>query len=492
MTPTSGQQPYSYREQIFWVVVIETMIVIALSLVALAFWTTVCTDSLKSCVAEGETLGPLTFFALAALRPFVFTPYFFSALIAGPAFGTIAGTLFTITGGLISALLLATIGRVVGKRLVTPWMQANLPQTSTFLRSQDYKIMFFLRLVPLVPFDITSFFSGVLGFRWHHIVWTTIAGSLPETIVFVRMGSPTATLTESAFDTLLLIAVAVILPLMVAEYLSRRNGRSMWQQSILVYREILEEVRRSNRIRRRVQLGPDRTPVLLLYGFFSSRRALGILERHLSSQGYDVISFNLGGLLETFFTSSILDSSMFIDAKLKRLMDRHGFKKVHIVAHSKGGLVALWWLLKMGGDRYCDKVVTLGTPFKGSRLVWLALVTPLGFIWRDMWQMRPGSTFLKQLHLSRVPETVDIYCFHSQKDRVSTGTIGLFEPTPSSSRVHSVRMDETTHFEFLSGRHVTERIAALLDPGGTHGRASPAGEVETAGSTGKNALLRQG
>ena len=480
------EQSRNYREQIFWVLVIEALIVAALILIATLFWTRICTDSLKSCVAAHDSLRPVTFLILSALRPFVFTPFFFMAMVAGPTFGTFYGTVLTLAGGLLSALIIAAIGRAAGKRLVTPWMNANLPATSRFLHQQDYKIAFFLWLMPLVPFDVTAFFCGVFGCRWRHLVWTMLLGTLPEALVFARMGSPDATFTGSAIDTLALVAVAVIMPLLLGEYLSRRNGRSMWQQAILVYSELLAEVRSNNKVRRRARLDPDRTPILLLYGFFSSRRALGILEKQLQRRGFDVISFNLGGLLGTFFTRSILDSSLFIDGKLKRLMERHGFKKVHIVAHSKGGLVALWWLLKMGGSQYCDKVVTLGTPFKGSNLTWLALVTPLGLWWQDMWEMRPGSTFLKQLHVSQVPDNVDIYCFHSEKDRVATGITGLFQPAPPSARVHPVVMNDVSHFEFLSRRQVTDRIASLL------GSPVEVVDAKAAETTEENALLRQG
>ena len=479
------EQSRSYREQVFWVLVIEALIIAVLILVATMFWTHVCTDSLKSCVAANDHLRPVTFLALSAFRPFVFTPFFFMALIAGPAFGAAWGTVLTLVGGLLSALAIATIGRAAGRNLVAPWMNANLPATSRFLRQQDYKIAFFLWLVPLIPFDITAFFCGVFGCRWRHLIWTMMLGTLPEALVFARMGSPEATFTGSAIDTLALVAVAVIMPLLLGEYLSRRNGRSMWQQSILAYKELLAEVRNNNKVPRRTNFHPDRTPILLLYGFFSSRRALGILEKHLQDKGFDVISFNLGGLMGTFFTRSILDSSLFIDGKLKRQMERHGFKKVHIVAHSKGGLVALWWLLKMGGHQYCDKVVTLGTPFKGSNLTWLALVTPLGLWWQDMWEMRPGSTFLKNLHLSTLPDNVDVYCFHSDKDRVARGATGLFQPIPPSRRIHPVAMNDISHFEFLSRRQVTDRIASLL------GVQVGVVEVKAAETTGENALLRQ-
>ena len=489
------EQPYSYREQIIWVLVVEALIVTGLILLATGFWSSICGSNLQSCFANDSSFGPLTFLVLSTLRPFVFTPFFFMAMVAGPAFGTQAGIFYTLVGGLGSTLLVAAIGRTLGTRLVTPWMTANLPQTQKFLQIQDYKIAFFLRLVPIVPFDLASLFFGAWGFRWRHIIWTTLIGSLPEAFVFVRMASPTGTLTEAAFDTIALIAVAIIMPLLVGEFLARRNGRSMWQQAILVYRELLAEVRANNRVKRRVNLSPDRIPVLLVHGFFSSRRSMGILERQLTHRGFDVISFNLGGLLGTFFTSSILETAELIDQKVKRLIDRHGLKQIHIVAHSKGGFVALWWVLKLGGDRYCKKLVTLGTPFAGSYLVYLALITPLGLLWRDMWQMRPGSTFLKQLQRSTIPNGLDIYCFLSKQDRVASATVGLYQPLPPSPHVHAVVMNDVTHFEFLSRQHVANRIAAILNGSQEAPRDSSGGsetnEGNAAQTTVENVHLRQ-
>ncbi|MEY4632455.1 MAG: hypothetical protein RIQ81_2575 [Pseudomonadota bacterium] len=470
----NNEQPYSYREQILWVLLIEAMIITGLILIATFFWTSVCTDSLKSCIAGGEDLAPLTFLLLSVLRPFVFTPFAFMAVIAGPAFGTTLGTVLTIIGGLASTLIIAAIGRALGTRLATPWLNTNLPDTSRLIRQQDYKIAFFLRLIPLVPYDLASFFFGALGFRWRHIIWTTLLGSIPEVVVFARMAGPETTFYGAAFDTVALIGVAIVLPLLIAEFVARRSGKGMWQQSIAAYKELLAEVTANNAITKRTTLHPERIPVVLLYGFFSSRRAMGVLERMLHQRGYDVISFNQGGLLGTFFTSSILEGAALIDEKIQRQVTRHGIRQVHIVAHSKGGLVALWWLLKMGGDRMCSKVITLGTPFAGSRLTYLALVTPLGLFWRDMWQMRPGSAFLRQLHRATVPEECEIHCFHSVSDAVSTGKSGLFQPVPASSRVHDVAMDDVNHFGFLSQPKVADRIAEILGDPKAEPEKSPA------------------
>ena len=100
----------------------------------------------------------------------------------------------------------------------------------------------------------------------------------------------------------------------------------------------------------------------------------------------------------------------------------------------------------MGGSKYCDKIITMGTPYHGSSWSWLGLFTPIGFVFRDLWQMRPGSSFLKSLHNSPVPKGLTIYNFYSKRDIVAKGDSAIFSLSMSPRQVVPVPMHETTHF----------------------------------------------
>ena len=425
----------------------------------LASW---CPDGVEQCLGTGD-LAPAHYLALSFLRPFLLTPHVFGTYLAAKTFSEGHAIILAALASTLSTIPLYGLSYLLGKTLVVPWMSKNLPSSLRFINTQDYKLMFAARLIPVFPFDLVSFLAGVFTLRPRKVLVYTFLGILPECVFIVYMSTPKVTLLGWTVNAIALTAGLILMPLLVFEWQSRKRGRSMWSTLKAAYNEIIAEASLNNQIvRRNKSIDPTKTPVLLIYGFFSSQRSLNVVERQLVAAGFDVLSFNLGGLFGTFFTQGVMETASFIDYKLKRQMDRHGFKKVHIVAHSKGSLVAFWWLLKMGGSKYCDKVVAMAPPCAGSYYTYLALVTPLGFFWRDVWQMRPGSSFLKFLKNSDVPDNLRIFTLYSENDSIARGKLGIFAPRAGKGQITNIAMNDLSHFEFLMRREPIKEVIKIL------------------------------
>ena len=436
------------------------MLIVGLLSIGLVFWHVVCDETMNTCFKRDSFGSMMGFLLLSALRPLVFSPLGQAAYIAGDSFGVIVGTLLTALGAALSSLILYFPGHLIGKKVVRPWLSSNLPSTWRMIRTQDYKLIFVTRWIPLFPFDIFSILFGVADFHARRVFIFSFLGCLPEVYFFASIGDGTNnSIVLKGLTTISLAACVMMIPLFLYEFVSRKKGTGLWAASKKAYYELLYEARVNNDIVRTAVYSAEKIPVVLLYGFFSSRKTLAVMENLLTREGFDVMSFNLGGSLGVFFTRGIPDTAEFIDRKIQRQMKRYGFKKVHVVAHSKGGLVALWWLLRLGGSKYCDKIVTMGTPFKGSWLTYLAIFTPLGFFWKDVWQMRPGCAFLKELHASPVAANLKIHCLYSREDKIATDREGVFN---YSGQVTGVPMHHLSHFQFLARRDVATTVVKIL------------------------------
>lgn len=448
----------------FRIVLIAELIMLSImALTAYGSWELICDDTWRSCVAEGDESGWLNYLILSVFRPFLFTPILVMAMIGGEVFGDPMGAVMAALGATLSAIPIYIAGDYLGRKLVRPWLRCHLPSSWKLIQTHDYKIVFISRWIPLIPFDLMSLMAGVMSFRLPLVLLFSFLGLLPQVYVYSTFATmPSSSVIGMTLISLTVFGVLTTIPLLIYEYLSRRKGTSLWKQLKRAYFEIVYEARVNNAVDHTEDYGGDRPTVVLLYGFFSSRRATVIMERLLRQRGFAVMSFNQGGLFGVFFTRGIRETAAYLGAKIKGKMRDHKIEKVHIVAHSKGGLVGLFWLLRLGGHRYCDKIITLGTPFNGTNLSWLGLATPIGFFWRDLWQMRRGSRLLEQLRTSPCPENLLIYCCYSNKDKVAHGADGILVLEQGMGHVVPVPMHHISHFEYLYRRDVGDSVARIL------------------------------
>ncbi|GAA3049264.1 hypothetical protein GCM10020000_32230 [Streptomyces olivoverticillatus] len=76
---------------------------------------------------------------------------------------------------------------------------------------------------------------------------------------------------------------------------------------------------------------------------------------------------------------------------MEEVCERTGQPQVDVVGHSLGGLVARYYIQRMGGDARVRTLVTLGTPHGGTLTAVLATVHPLAR------QMHPDSDVIAEL-----------------------------------------------------------------------------------------------
>jgi len=111
----------------------------------------------------------------------------------------------------------------------------------------------------------------------------------------------------------------------------------------------------------------DRAPVLLLPGVYETWRFLRPIAERLSDAGHPVVV--VPGLAHN--RRPILETA----ERAQRVLDAHDLRGVVVLAHSKGGLVGKTMMVRTDDDERIDRMVSVNTPFSGSRWA-LLLPTP--------------------------------------------------------------------------------------------------------------------
>ncbi len=107
-------------------------------------------------------------------------------------------------------------------------------------------------------------------------------------------------------------------------------------------------------------------PILLVNGLgdknFSFMRGFVSVKRELTKKGYKVYLSKQDGL------GTIEDNGEALKEEILEIVKNENVAKIHIIAHSKGGLDARYAISKCGMDKFVLSLTTLSTPHHGSEL----------------------------------------------------------------------------------------------------------------------------
>ena len=128
------------------------------------------------------------------------------------------------------------------------------------------------------------------------------------------------------------------------------------------------------------------TPILLVHGLVDNRSVFTLLRRTLLRRGFGrVISVNYSP-----FTQDVRTAAARLARLVEKTCEETGYEKVHVVGHSLGGVVARYYVQRMGGDARVHTLVTLGSPHAGTVA---AHLLPS----RLVRQLRPESELMREL-----------------------------------------------------------------------------------------------
>ncbi|WP_326767300.1 alpha/beta fold hydrolase [Streptomyces sp. NBC_01591] len=154
--------------------------------------------------------------------------------------------------------------------------------------------------------------------------------------------------------------------------------------------------------------GDDRPPVVLLHGFIDNRSVFVLLRRSLARHGWH----HLESLNYSPLTCDIRTAAELLGRHVEEICARTGHREVDIVGHSLGGLIARYYVQRLGGDQRVRTLITLGTPHGGTAVAPLASAHPI------VRQIRTGSAPIEELRRPAPGCRTRFVSFWSELDRV--------------------------------------------------------------------------
>lgn len=144
-------------------------------------------------VRSFDTAGPVTVMALMAIAivvsPLPSAPI---ALAAGAAYGHYWGTLYVVLGAETGAVIAFLIARLAGGLRVRKWFGDQLSASLIGSQWRLTALVFGLRLLPFVSFDIVSYAAGLTHLALWRFALATLFGLVPISFLLTHFGDALA------------------------------------------------------------------------------------------------------------------------------------------------------------------------------------------------------------------------------------------------------------------------------------------------------------
>ena len=147
--------------------------------------------SFNDSVGQMGTVGILVFIVVYALATVLLAPGSILTIGAGFAFGLWKGFLAAWTGAILGASLAFLVARFVARDKIESIAKRNekFRKIDSAIGQQGAKLVFLLRLSPVIPFNLSNYFYGLTGVKFWPYVFASWSGMIPGTFLYVYIGT---------------------------------------------------------------------------------------------------------------------------------------------------------------------------------------------------------------------------------------------------------------------------------------------------------------
>lgn len=181
-------------------------------------------DDIVDLVRGAGPAAPITFVVLYALLTVLLLPGSVMTITGGLLFGPWVGSALAVVGATAGATCSFVLGRRLGREQVEEIAGQRITRIDDWLGRRGFVAVLYLRLIPVLPFNVLNYASGVTALRLRDYVVGTALGIIPGTFAYAALGGSFDDPTSPVFiaAVVLLVVLAVGGPL-AERFLRRRR-----------------------------------------------------------------------------------------------------------------------------------------------------------------------------------------------------------------------------------------------------------------------------
>ncbi len=180
---------------------------------------------------SSNPFAPLLFVGVYAVSLGFGIPASLFTLAGGVVFGVWPGALYNWLGTMLGASLAFVLARHLGRDFVERLLRGRFVDLDAAVSARGFWAIFVMRLIPVIPFNLSNFAAGLTGIRFiHYVVATGLAIAPGLTVVtwFAHSlweGTGDRRVTANIVLASILLVLTTVLPWAVYRLVWRRGKR---------------------------------------------------------------------------------------------------------------------------------------------------------------------------------------------------------------------------------------------------------------------------
>ena len=158
----------------------------------------------------------------------LFLPGLALTTLAGVLFGFLKGSIIVVIASNIGVHLSFLIARYIGRDFVMKFIKEDsfVDKMSSKMVDNGFLVMLYLRLIPLFPFNVINYASGLTPIKYRDYAIASFIGMLPGTLVYVYLAASASNIKDNPWGLVISIAVLVAFTLGM-KLLNKKKGNTL-------------------------------------------------------------------------------------------------------------------------------------------------------------------------------------------------------------------------------------------------------------------------
>jgi uncharacterized membrane protein YdjX (TVP38/TMEM64 family) len=184
-------------------------------------------EAIRDAIQSVGPLAPLLYLAIYSVAPVLSVPGWIISVAGGLAFGAVWGTGLTVLGATVGATAAFFLARYLGRDFVARALKGKLQTLATIddqAAAHGFQVIFFLRLIPLIPFNVLNYVAGLSRVGAGDYILGTFLGIIPGTFAYVYLGSSLTHVYSWQFALAIgMLVLLAVIPILYKRWKARRR-----------------------------------------------------------------------------------------------------------------------------------------------------------------------------------------------------------------------------------------------------------------------------